>query len=288
MTLVYQGVREASSECGQGFHRPPENFKTFSRSMGNGGWCVQPNSIGTGLIRGLANLAPDLMTDLFVPNRIMEADVVSVFQDRALLSLGRGVRVEVTLQAQLQEGQHVKLQVQPRDPSQGEGREPIVLKLMGGAGTPVGSAEVLVQRATQGPEQVGAQNQPGMANLQWLPVPLPGGGQAWAQIHVQEEPARQARSREGKPVHTVRLYWETPLLGPVQVTMDASGASLTTLFTVAQPDSRQEVERMFPDLQARLTAAGFTESRLAARPAPPGEPPEPMRPDDAGMLNRRV
>ncbi|MDB4895807.1 MAG: hypothetical protein JWN15_2069, partial [Firmicutes bacterium] len=74
---------------------------------------VQTGGIGPSLVRVLQTAQPDLMTELLTPGRLLEADVVSVFQDRAVLSFGRGMRLEVSLQAELTEGQRVRVQVQP-------------------------------------------------------------------------------------------------------------------------------------------------------------------------------
>ncbi|HEY3364496.1 MAG TPA: flagellar hook-length control protein FliK [Symbiobacteriaceae bacterium] len=450
--------------------------------------------------------AQDLLAELLVPGRVLEADVISVFEDHAMLALGRGIRLEVSLQAPVKEGQRLQLQVQPRGaaPAQGGGPRPVVLKLLGtvpqgnrpegqgpaqgraavtrgtlpgpvpagNSGQPAGSpgtvpgertpaslsqagaqqsggveagpaqsagvaggeqapaagqagpsqaarpqspvaagpagqagptppdgpaavsADQVKPRAGTPPADPGgpekqaaagpapqpdagpartapggavqqapgeavqqapggaAQQAPGRAvqpapalhtaglqsagpqarevqqaagpSLQpdmqaapartarleapvagavpqsqasqtvlpqvvWLPIPLPGGKQAWAQLVVQEEPERERRDPTAGPAHQVRLWWETPSLGSVQVTLDARDRSLTAVFTTPAPDTRLAVEDQLPALQQRLAAVGFPEARLGSRQPLPGESVGPtVPPEAAGRLDKRI
>lgn len=266
---------------------------------------MQPTGINPGLIRILAQQAPDLLTELFVPGKVLDAEVVSVFGDRAILNLGRNLRLEAALQTPLKEGQKVKVQVQPPEQAaaQGEGRSaPIVLKLIAvqapatttvapqpaqtSQAAPAPAMPVLLPVAPEAATQP-QPAQPGQPQVLWLPIPLPQGGQAWTQVHVQEEAPGKGRRGAG-PVHRVRIFWETPGLGPVQVTLDASATSLTALFTSAAAESRAAVDRHLPDLQQRLNAVGFPETRLGSRQPLAGETVEPVRTDEAGRLNLRM
>ena len=83
-----------------------------------GGW-VQATGISPNLVRVLAGTAPNLLAEMFVAGKVLEAEVLSVFQGRAMLSFGKGIRLEVALQAMLKEGQKLKLQVQPREQGSG-------------------------------------------------------------------------------------------------------------------------------------------------------------------------
>lgn len=68
-----------------------------------------------------------MQSRLFVPGRLLEAEVVSVYRDRAILAFGRGVRLEVALRAPLREGERVRLRVESRGPGRG-----LVLRLAAG------------------------------------------------------------------------------------------------------------------------------------------------------------
>ena len=68
-----------------------------------------------------------MQSRLFLPGRLLEAEVVSVYQDRAILAFGRGIRLEVALRAPLREGERVRLRVEPRGPGRG-----LVLRLAAG------------------------------------------------------------------------------------------------------------------------------------------------------------
>lgn len=290
---------------------------------------MQPTGINPGLLRVLAQHAPDLLTEMLTPGKVLDAEVISRYGDKAIISFGRNLRIEVTLQAPLVEGQKVKVQVQTREQPAppGESRAPILLKVVSEQAqgeklvyVPVRSQQPIpspgqapsaaqtapqnasASQATPGAPQLAAAlqlpdaplqpptqttQQAGQPQVLWLPIPLPQGGQAWAQVHVQEENARKGRAVAG-PVHQVRIFWETPGLGPVQVTMDASATALTALFTTAAVDVRTALEQHLPELQQRLNEAGYTETRLGARQPMPGEAVEPVRSDEAGRLNVRA
>jgi hypothetical protein len=243
---------------------------------------VLPSGIGPALARLLQATAPDLLTELFTPGRVLTAEVVSVFQDRAMLSFGRGIRLEVALQAPLQEGQRVQVQVQPA-PAQPESH--MVLKVIGpapDAGTTVPTGQTT---AVQGQ----APAQPGAPQVMWLPIPLPDGTRGWAQLQIQEDdPPRKAARQGGGPAHKVRIWWETPALGPVQATLEATGSSLSTIFTAAVGDSRESLQAQLPDLQHHLAQAGFPEARLGCRQAARGEAVEPAKGDGSSRLDQRM
>lgn len=241
---------------------------------------MQPSGIGPALIRGLPSVtAPDL-AELFVPGRVLDAEVVSVFGEHAILSFGRGMRLEVALQASLAEGQRIRVQVQPRE----EARDAVVMKLMATAETALREGANL---PTQGTAPHAPQPQPGAPQLFWLPIPLADGRQGWAQLQVQEEAARP-RGRTGVPAQQVRLYWETPSLGPVQVVMDSSSKRLTAVFTVPDGDARQQIEGALDTLQTRFAAVGFPESQVGCRQPVPGETVEPVRAEAGTRLDQRM
>jgi hypothetical protein len=352
----------------QGF--PASLQKSLVRSM-EGGVCVQPTGISPNLVRLLTATAPDLMTELLTPGKVLDADVVSVYQDKAVLAFGRGVRLEVTLQTPLHEGQRVRVQVQPQpqgqqQPGQAQGQAPagasrqaavpgaqpapvpgaqpvpvpgaqpapvpgaqpapLVLKVIGNvppeasgraqtaaqAGHAPGQAQAPAQEAAGAPaaaQRSGAlrdvaattfQGQPApVANqtqaqqpvtpqVLWLPIPLPGGAQGWAQLHIQEEDSPRARAVKGGPVQQVRIWWETPALGPIQVMMDAAPASLSAIFTAAAADSKSLLDQSIVELQQRLAEAGFPEARVGCRAPAPGEAVEPARIDGASRLDKRL
>ncbi|MFZ5825170.1 MAG: hypothetical protein ACOY94_12655 [Bacillota bacterium] len=123
--------------------------------------------------------------------------------------------------------------------------------------------------------------------LIWLPIPLENGKQGWAQLQIQERDP--SGGQEHGAQHQIRLWWETPALGQIQVTMDASRGSLTTLFTVLLGAIRAGVERGLSDLQTRLTAAGFDDVKIGCRQALPGENIGPAVPVEGGpRLDRRL
>lgn len=338
---------------------------------------VLPIGIQQTLGRAVLAGTPDVLTELFTPGRTLEADVVSVFQGRAVLAFGRGVRLEVALQAPLQEGQRVLVQVQPREgapqppgagvaqppstgapqpqggsaaqgqtvgtpqpgapaPPGGQSLPPIVLKVLGPApsepnapqakerpdgptaqtgvrgdadisgqtiagtkGAPASVRETAAAAAQQASATIAAQqssatpaaapHQPGTPQIFWLPIPLPDGTRGWAQLQVQEDDSPKSRARKGGPVHQVRIWWETPALGPVQVTMEAaSSGSLATLFSSAAGEIRRRMEESLPDLQQRLMAAGFPEARVGCKAPAPGDPITPAKLPGPSRLDRRM
>jgi len=280
---------------------------------------VQPTGINPGLIRALTAGMPDVVTQLLTPGKVLQADVVSVFQDRAVLAFGKGVRLEVALQTPLQEGQKVRVQVQPRatselpqptQPQPGQpqllavktapDQPPIVLKVLeqtqpGQPQAAAGQAPRTAEPGTSAPlmqsqpaTQAQPQAQPGAPQVFWLPIALPDGTKGWAQLHIQEDDSPRARKFKGGAAQQVRIWWDTPALGSVQVSMEAVADKLTTLFTTVQAESRTQVEEALPDLRRRLAGAGFPEAALGCRTAPPGEPVEPARVEGASLLDRRL
>lgn len=232
---------------------------------------MQSAGVGPSLVRLIGTAPPDLLSNLLVPGRVLEAEVISLFQGRGILSFGRGVRLEVALQAALQEGQRVQVQVQPQEANQ----PTILLKLLSTGPAP---AQGAAPAAAQAPQA---------AQVVWLPIPLPGEGQGWAQLHIHEEPDRRG-GPDAPPQRQVRLYWETPALGPIQMVMDAPERSLVALFTAAAPGSRASLEQALPMLRERLAAVGFPDTRLGLRPPAPGEEVLPLRPAGAARVDRRI
>lgn len=121
----------------------------------------------------------------------------------------------------------------------------------------------------------------------WVPLPLPGGGQGWAQLKVEEQKRRNAR-KGSERYYQVRIWWETPELGAVQVMLDAAPEGrLVGLFTVAAATLRAAIEERLPQLSEALEQAGYPAAQLGARVAKPGEQPTPPASGSA-MFDRRV
>jgi len=249
-------------------------------------------------MRAAGNVATEQLTEMLKVGRVLDVEVLSVFGDRAILSFGRNLRLEVTLQTPLKEGQKVKVQVQPRSDGQAhpgsDTRSSVILKLVSAGGVNEGLIFVRVQPGlTQTSAPAVPQTLPqalpqtGQPVLNWIPIPLPQGGQAWAQIYVQEDGRKPRDPESGGAHHQVRIWWETPGVGPVQVTMDALDTTLTALFAVVIPQTRQPLERALPRLQERLNRAGFTDTRLGTRQSMPNETVGPLRLDDYSRLDRR-
>lgn len=232
---------------------------------------MQSAGVGPSLVRLIGTAPPDLLPDLLAPGRVLEAEVISLFEGRGILSFGRGIRLEVALQAALQEGQRVQVQVQPPEANQ----PTVFLKLLSTGPAPGQSA---ASPAAQAP--------PG-GHVVWLPIPLPGQGQGWAQLHIHEEPDRRG-GPDAPPQRQVRLYWETPALGPVQMVMDTPEQSLVALFTAAAPGSKASIEQALPMLRERLAAVGFPDVKLGLRATAPGEEVLPVRPAGAARVDRRI
>lgn len=131
-----------------------------------------------------------------------------------------------------------------------------------------------------------ARTEPGAPPLFWLPIPLPDGKQGWAQVQIDPEEGK--RRSNGGVSHQIRLWWDTPALGRVEVTLDAAQQNLTTLFTVLSGAVRQGVELSLAGLQQRLGALGFQEVRVGCRQAMPGEAIAPVAADGGPRLNRRL
>ncbi|MFZ5818136.1 MAG: flagellar hook-length control protein FliK, partial [Bacillota bacterium] len=147
-------------------------------------------------------------------------------------------------------------------------------------------AAELPQPAAQAP-LAQARTEAGQPPLIWIPIPLENGKQGWAQLQIQE--GESGQRRDGRASHQVRLWWETPALGQIQVTLDASGPSLTALFTVLLASIRQGVERGLTELQQRLAEAGFDEVQVGCRQVRPGESIGPALPAGSGpRLDRRL
>lgn len=275
---------------------------------------MQIPGINPSLLRLLSTAGQEQLADLFTPGRILKAEVVSVFQDRAVLSFGRGIRLEAQTQTPLKEGQQVTVQVQtPQAPPQPGQPPPLVLKLVQNpasagqtntAPTPAEPGqtaaqqtlgrEAVILRGEQSAPAAGPQPNQGLPQAQhppglvWLPIPLPGGGQGWAQIHVPPEAPRKGSGQGDSSVRQVRIWWETPELGAVQVTLDGAASDLSAIFTAVSPESRTQIESHLSDLRARLQEAGFPEARLGCRQARAGEAVEPFRPEGTARLDLRL
>lgn len=128
----------------------------------------------------------------------------------------------------------------------------------------------------------------GQPPLMWIPIPLDGGKQGWAQLQIQEGESRTAKA--GRASHQIRLWWDTPALGQVQVTLDASGEqSLTALFTVLTAAVNARVKQELPKLQDRLATTGFDSIQVSSRQALPGESISPVVPrESTSRLDRRM
>lgn len=237
---------------------------------------MQLPGVNPALLRLLATGGQEQATDLLTPGRILKAEVISVFQDRAVLSFGRGIRLEAQTLAALKEGQQVTVQVQT--PPQPGMPAPLVLKLVQ---NPAFTGQTNTAITQPAPGEAG---QP-PAHAVWLPIPTPTGGQAWTQLHVLPEAPR--RSQGISPARQIRIWWETPELGAVQVMLDSESIDLSAIFTVVNPESRTQIESNLAALQARLAEAGFPEARLGCRQARPGEAVEPFRPDGPHRLDTR-
>jgi hypothetical protein len=209
---------------------------------------MQIGATGMAMLRVVGG-SDGLVEELLAPGRVLAAEVVSVHEGRAILSFGRGVRLEVSLQVGLEEGQRIRVQVEPRD-----NPALIALKLL----------------PPDPPQALMSQQQAAMPQVVWIPIPLPDGGQGWAQLRVEEEPSRRQRGEE-KAVRQVRLWWETPALGAVQVSLESAGPHLAALFTAAEAESRTAILEGLAGLKERLAAAGFAEPLVGCRAPRPGE-----------------
>jgi hypothetical protein len=223
----------------------------------------------------LQSAQPDLLVELLTPGRLLAADVVSVFQDRAVLAFGRGVRLEVSLQAELKVGQQVRLQVQPGAP------EAVILKLLAAAD----GQNPQVQGQTT---PVTAQPHAESPAAVWLPIPLPDGRQGWAQVQLREESKGSARPGTVRAPAQVRIWWDTPELGQLEVALHAGGGALAAIFTVSGAASRSQLEQALPALQQSLASAGFPAARVGCRPPRPGEPVGPSPAGGASLLDQRL
>lgn len=192
-----------------------------------------------------------------LPGRALTAKVLSVFGDRAILVLSKGLRLEVRLETALVEGEQVRLRVVEA------GSEQILLRL-----EPAPQPE---SRSDSAPQIV------------WLPVPLPGGGSGWAQLRIDSE--SQSEQGDAKPSSKVSLWWETPGLGPLKAELEATGDSLLARFGSAKPEALARLQEGAPDLTERLTAAGFARVQTVTRLLP--TPPAPEAPSGVARLDQR-
>lgn len=191
------------------------------------------------------------------PGRLLSAKVLSVFGDRAILVLGKGLRVEVRLETPLIEGEQVQLRVAEAGPEQ------ILLRL-------------------EAPPQPEARSEQ-TPQILWLPIPLPDGRSGWAQLRIDPE----AESDQGgaKAPAKLSLWWETPGLGSLRADLEASGEALQARFGTAKTDSLRRLQEGMADLTERLTAAGFTQVQAGARLLP--SPPAPEAAGVAARLDQR-
>jgi hypothetical protein len=120
----------------------------------------------------------------------------------------------------------------------------------------------------------------------WVPIPLPNGTHGWAQVKVEEDRRRKAKRSE-EPYYQVRIWWETPRTGVIQVLLDAAPEGrLIGLFTVAAAALRAAIEERLPELADSLAEAGFPGAQLAARLQQPGQLPAPET--GSSRLDRKV
>lgn len=191
------------------------------------------------------------------PGRLLSAKVLSVYGDRAILVLGKGVRVEVRLETPLIEGEQVQLRVAEAGPEQ------ILLRL---EAPPQPEA-----RPDQGPQ------------ILWLPIPLPDGRSGWAQLRI--DPEAEPDPGGAKAPAKLSLWWESPGLGPLKADLEASGEALSARFGTAKSDSLRRLQDGMAALIERLTAAGFAQVQAGARLLP--SPPAPEAASGAGRLDQR-
>jgi hypothetical protein len=188
-----------------------------------------------------------------IPGRVLTATVLSVFGDRAILQLGKGLRLEARLETALVEGAQVRLRVAASGPEQ------------------------ILLRLEEAPPAVRTETQP---QLTWLPIPLPHGQSGWVQLRI--DPEEQNGQASSNAPAKVSLWWETPGLGPLRVDLEASGESLATRFGTARPDALTRLQAQLDNLSERLTAAGFARVQAGARllPTPPAPEAGPGRLDE--------
>ncbi|HEY8347467.1 MAG TPA: flagellar hook-length control protein FliK [Symbiobacteriaceae bacterium] len=213
---------------------------------------MHPGEVTSAGLTLLRALGPAAAEELLLPGRVLQATVLTASADRAVLLLARGLKLEVALRTPLRPGDRIRVKV---DPEAKPGRV-IFLKLLD-----VEPAEP----AAEGPALI--------PEVTWVPLDLPGGRQGWVQLAVQRDgPDREAETGEGRDLQ-VRLWWETPALGPVGVTLTGTGNRLTVRFLVRNPDSLRRVTEALPELEAALREDGFQRLRLACHPLPEGEGP---------------
>ncbi|MGE5676370.1 MAG: flagellar hook-length control protein FliK [Mycobacterium leprae] len=223
--------------------------------------------IGPSLIR--LQSSPDdagALKTLLAVGRVLEAEVLSVTGDRAVLVVGRGNRLEVRPEFPIAPGQRLQLQVLSETDSPGQ----LLLKLLG------------VESAPPTP-QTPAQSLP-----VWLPIPMPQGSQGWAQLSVPEEDRRKPNESSMPAERQVRIWWETPALGKVEVQLSERAGKLTAVFTVPSTQSRDAIDADLQALRQQLAAVGFAEAVLGSRPPRPGETVEPVGGGASGLLDRRI
>lgn len=217
--------------------------------------------------------------DLLVTGRVLQARVLAASADRAVLLLSQGMKLEVLLQTRLEPGQRVRLQVVngAEQAAQDGGR--ITLKFLGETAP--------LEQQPAAVEQHSSEAQPQL--VAWLRIPLQGNRQGWAQLSLRTERdgGGQLAGAESSRLREVHLWWETPELGEVGVTLTGAGKALTVGFQVRRPESLQRVAASLSSLEADLKAAGFPNPTLACRPLREGEKSGPV-PAGGLALDRRL
>jgi hypothetical protein len=182
----------------------------------------------------------------------------------------------------------------PRVEAGGDSLKPgqaLLVQVQSRVGGPEGEPAVLLRAVPlpgPAPDGGAAQGQAALQPPVWLPIPLPDGNRGWVQLHVQEEEWDRRRSAQGDPSRQIRLWWETPALGPVQVVLEADGPQLSLVFTAQLAETRLALEEGLPDLTDRLAQIGFSQVQVGCRLPAPGEPMAPARAERAAWLDRRI
>lgn len=216
-------------------------------------------ALQVGMLKLLTTSEPGFPTALLTPGRILEAVVQEATADRAVLLLPQGLKLEVSLRTRLQAGERIRLQVAPEaDKALAEGGS-IILKLLD---------------ASEPAEAGRGAPQPSVV---WLSIPLRDHQQGWAQLALRTEPESGHPSEGAEPVQTIHLWWETPSLGEVGVTLRRTGPALSVGFQVRMPHSMERLAAALPQLEAGLKAAGFPNPTLSCRPLREGEAAGPVQ-----------
>lgn len=233
---------------------------------------MDPGRVASAGLRLLRAFGPSGAENLLTPGRVLQATVLTAGPDRAVLLLAQGMRLEVALRTPLRQGARIRVQVEPEVEQVRESGRVILLKLLE------------VEEPAK-PEEPVSENPAAAPWVTWIPVGEPEGRQGWVQLAVPREPPEHRSVAAAVRETEIRLWWETPALGPVAVTLAGTGSSLAVQFHVGNPDSLQRLAAGLPDLEAALREKGFVHPRLACHPLKDGEGPVG---DPGRALDRRL